>query len=65
MQMKVCDQHFNIFLRGEEGKGGRPRVRDNPYLKIDMLNPNEPILFEGELQKYKPGFTATFIDRWL
>ena len=47
------------------GKGGKPRIRPNPYTKIDMLNLEEPIVLQGELQKYKPGFTATFIDRWV
>jgi hypothetical protein len=38
---------------------------ENPYLEIDLIDPTDPILFEGEIQKYKPGFTATFIDRWV
>ena len=38
---------------------------ENPYLEIDLIDPTDPILFEGENQKYKPGFTATFIDRWV
>ena len=30
-----------------------------------MVDPEEPILFQGVLQKYKPGFNANFIDRWV
>lgn len=49
------------------GTGGRPLKRkpDNPYLEIDLIDPSDPILFEGEIQKYKPGFKAQFIDRWV
>lgn len=38
---------------------------DNPYLEIDLIDPTDPILFEGEVQKYKPGFKGCFIDRWV
>ena len=30
-----------------------------------MIDPTDPIICQGELQKYKPGFTGTFIDRWV
>lgn len=39
--------------------------KPNPYLDVDMIDPNDQILFQGELQKYKSGFAATFIDRWV
>jgi hypothetical protein len=37
----------------------------NAYLEIDLIDPSDPVLFEGEIQKYKPGFKAQFIDRWV
>ena len=32
LEMKQCDQRQIVFSRGEIGKGGRPRVKPNPYL---------------------------------
>lgn len=66
LQKKV--EEVVIFeLGGENGTGGRPlKIKpDNPYLEIDLIDPLDPILFEGEVQKYKPGFQAQFIDRWV
>ena len=56
-----------INIAGEFGTGGRPfkKKPENPYLEIDLIDPTDPILFEGEIQKYKPGFKACFIDRWV
>ena len=56
-----------MVIGGEEGTGGRALKKkvDNPYLEIDLIDPTDPILFEGEIQKYKPGFKACFIDRWV
>lgn len=53
------------MLGGDEGTGGRPLKKGNPYLEIDLIDPSDPILFEGEIQKYKPGFKAQFINRWV
>ncbi len=56
--------HFR--LDGEVGSGGKPlKKNDNPYLEIDLIDPSDPIICEGEVQKYKPGFKPTFIDRWV
>lgn len=41
------------------------RIPPNPYLEVDLVDPSDPILFQGELQKYKPGFNGVFIDRWV
>ena len=30
-----------------------------------MTDPDDPIMFQGEIQKYKPGFTGIFVDRWV
>jgi hypothetical protein len=52
---------------GEAGVGGKPLKRkpENPYAEVDLIDPFEAILFEGEIQKFKPGFKPTFIDRWI
>ena len=52
-------------MEGEYGTGGKPMKVPNPYLEVDLVDPTDPILFQGELQKYKPGFSGTFIDRWV
>lgn len=53
-------EHLVFVVGGENGTGGKPLKRkpDNPYLEIDLIDPTDPILFEGEIQKYKPGFKA-------
>lgn len=61
MYQKKEVQVRTIYLfEGEMGTGGKPLKRkpDNPYLEIDLIDPSDPILFEGEVQKYKPGFKA-------
>jgi len=43
---------INLFeMGGENGTGGKPLKRraDNPYLEIDLIDPTDPILFEGEI----------------
>ena len=35
------------------------------YAEIDLYNENEDILFEAELMKYKPGYTGTFVSRYI
>ena len=59
--------HVAFKLEGEYGTGGRPLIRKvaNPYLEVDLVDPDDQILFQGELQKYKPGFNGVFIDRWV
>jgi len=65
--MKAVEEISTFVFNGESGTGGKPLKKrsDNPYLEIDLIDPTDPILFEGEIQKYKPGFKATFIDRWV
>ena len=62
---KAVEEEYSISLGGEKGTGGRPLKIGNPYLDIDLIDPTDPILYEGEIQKYKPGFKALFIDRWV
>jgi len=59
------EEFNNCELDGEQGTGGRPLKVPNPYLQVDLTDPDDPILFQGELQKYKPGFSGAFIDRWV
>lgn len=65
--MTRVEEHEDLMLEGEYGTGGRVLVKipPNPYLEVDLIDPSDPILFQGELQKYKPGFNGIFIDRWV
>ena len=66
-KLKSVEESSSLMFGGEMGTGGRPvkKIVENPYLEIDLIDPTDPILFEGEMQKFKPGFQATFIDRWV
>jgi hypothetical protein len=35
------------------------------YEQIDLLDPNDEVLFQGELMKYKAGYAPTFVNRWV
>ena len=65
LKTKAVQESTSLMLGGEQGTGGRPLKKGNPYLEIDLIDPTDPILFEGEIQKYKPGFKAQFINRWV
>lgn len=63
-------EDIDVSLDGDLGTDGRPRVRDviilpPQYENIDLNDPNAEILFQGELVKYKAGYTPTFISRWI
>lgn len=49
--MKKVEENVSLNLGGENGTGGRPLKKkpDNPYLEIDLIDPTDPILFEGEI----------------
>ena len=49
--MKYVEETSNIVFGGDNGVGGRPlkRKADNPYLEIDLIDPTDPVLFEGEI----------------
>lgn len=36
-------------MGGENGTGGKPLKKGNLYLEIDLIDPTDPILFEGEI----------------
>ncbi len=42
-------QQFNVHIEGEYGTGGKPMKQANPYLEVDLVDPTDPILFQGEL----------------
>ena len=39
------------MLDGEEGTGGKPLKKQGfeKYIEIDLIDPTDPILFEGEV----------------
>ena len=49
--MSEIKEEFVIKLVGEYGQGGKPlKIKPlNPYLEIDLIDPSDPILFEGEM----------------
>jgi len=68
--LKEVSENKEILLEGENGEGGRPRFKEEEklppnYAEFDLYNENEPILFEAELMKYKPGYTGTFVSRYI
>ena len=56
--------------RGEEGRGGRPRIKEEvilppQYEEIDLFDSSEEILFQGEVAKYKACTQPAFMPRWI
>lgn len=41
------EEQTDLYLQGEYGTGGRPLIKKepNPYLEIDLIDPDDPILF--------------------
>jgi hypothetical protein len=69
-ETKNVVEDIDVDLDGDVGTDGRPRVREiielpPQYENIDLNDPNAEILFQGELVKYKAGYTPTFISRWI
>ncbi len=67
---KAVVEDYAMDLDGEDGEGGRPRVKPDDrvppvYAEIDMFDPNDEVLFQGELMKYKAGYTPSYIGRWV
>ena len=63
-------EDIDFHFEGEVGENGRPRVREPvkvppEYENIDLCDPDADVLFQGELLKYKAGYTPTFISRWV
>lgn len=69
-ETKKVEEEHEIDLEGDFGTDGRPRVKEEEklppnYAMIDLYDPNEEILFEAELAKYKPGYSGTFVSRYI
>lgn len=69
-EAKSIVEDFDINLDGDYGKDGRSRIRVEEklppqYESIDLCDPNDEVLFQGELMKYKAGYNPTFINRWV
>ncbi len=68
-ETKAVVEDYDIDIDGEEGTGGRPRFREEvklpPDYNIDLNDPDDEILFQGELVKFKPGYTSIFLTRWV
>ncbi len=68
-ETKPVVEDYDIELDGEDGTGGRPRFREEvklpPDYNIDLNDPDDEILFQGELVKFKPGYNAIFLTRWV
>ncbi len=48
----------------EEPRSSRKENSPSKVYEI-VIDPEEEILFEGELDKFKPGIEKNFISRWL
>jgi hypothetical protein len=50
-QQKKIEENISLVVGGEQGTGGKPLKKKpaNPYLEIDLIDPMDPILFEGEI----------------
>lgn len=46
---KTVEIKLDILVTGEMGKDGKPLKKGNPYLEIDLIDPTDPILFEGSI----------------
>lgn len=67
---KKVREDISLDLDGEHGTGGRPRVKEEVkippnYEQVNLIDPDEPILFQGELVKYKADYNPTFYTRWV
>ena len=50
-KLKPVYENTSMMFGGEQGTGGRPvkKIPLNPYLEIDLIDPTDPVLFEGEI----------------
>jgi hypothetical protein len=42
-----------------------PPVVEEPHVHEILIDPDEEILVEGEMLKFKPGIEKNFISRWI
>ena len=50
-ETKSIEEVSSVAIGGEQGTGGRPLIKkpENPYLEIDLIDTQDPVLFEGEV----------------
>ena len=70
MTTKKVVEDFDVTLDADLGTGGRPRFREEiklppQYDAIDLNDPNDEVLFQGEMGKYKAAVNPTYISRWV
>lgn len=70
MTTKKVQEDYQIELDVDVGTNGRPRFREEvklppQYDSIDLNDPEDEVLFQGEIVKYKAALNSTFIPRWV
>ena len=70
MSTKNIVEDYDISLDGDLGTNGRSRIREEvklppQYEAIDLNDPNDEVLFQGELVKYKAGLNPSYLNRWV
>lgn len=67
---KKVEEEVEVLIPGDHGTNGRPRIKEIPkplptYDQIDLQDPNDEILFQGEVAKYKACINPNFMARWI
>lgn len=67
---KKIEEEVEVIIPGDHGTNGRPRIKEIPkplptYDQIDLQDPNDEILFQGEVAKYKACINPNFMPRWI
>jgi hypothetical protein len=67
---KEIVEEYEISLDTDLGTNGRPRVKEEiklppQYENIDLNDPNDEVLFQGELVKYKAAINPSYMNRWV
>lgn len=68
--MKQIKEDYDIDLDIDIGSNGRPRFKEEikmptQYELIDLNDPNDEVLFQGEMVKYKAGLNPSYLNRWI
>lgn len=67
---KQIKEDYDIDLDIDVGSNGRPRFKEEikmppQYESIDLNDPNDAVLFQGEMVKYKAGLNPSYLNRWI
>ncbi len=67
---KNIQEDYEISLDNDEGTNRRPRFKEEiklppQYESIDLIDPNDEVLFQGELFKYKAGVNPSYLKCWI